>query len=430
VLSEIFSTSIKILIIKVLNASAILLVAFVYDKNEYGNFAIFYSIATGIAALLQSGLFELAANKNSTNGRSDWSKLKIIKEVLSFTVIFAWTLFGIGIFEIFYFKNKLLAISTFAISLGSIIAVGNSLSGIYRMIGEDSSAIKVLMISNLGPPLGFIIGSKFIESTVFAGVSSIIIGLILLHLFCEKVSSSVKIVHLVVLSKRLKSNKVFFDYLIVSVFGWLAGYGMSLVAAILTEKTIAAEYFMIYTIAASAGMVAAAINNAWAPIYMSQSTQGLLDEVDKIGKLYRFELIILTLYSIFLIGVVRVLAEIYTHNSLSVISNNLIEFSLMLSSVSLGVPWWVYQNHYTINGASTKYRENVTKIGLCGIVVWQFCILILGGLGLYVGFFVNAFLKMFLFVEVSKKIFLVNSYIKESMFSAMIIVAVGCVFSQ
>ena len=80
-----------------------------------------------------------------------------------------------------------------------------------------------------------------------------------------------------------------------------------------------------------------------------------------------------------------------------------LELFLMIISYIFLIPWWHCHNYFIVNGKGDELLKVSLLTSLVGIVVWAMLMIIVGSLGIYIGFIFQMFIRAIGIVLAARK---------------------------
>ncbi len=414
------------LTIKAISAGSIFGLYFILEKEEYAKFGIYYAILTGVVAFSQSGLFELGASARDSSEitRSIYLKSLILR-LLDLFFKSSAALFLTGLILVIVKSNFMpYGIVFFALSIGIIFAAGNTLANLFRLTDDITLGVTVLVMFIALSSVGFLVGARAGHTAQSSIQGAAIIGFV--SIFSFYLFNFRKIIFFQKIKLLAKKNTtILIDYTLISVFGWLAGYGMNLFIYFILTTELVAEYFLIYSSIAAMGLITASINNSWAPRFIFEHHNNPDRAARKNRKIFLIELLIVTVLSLVILFIAIFLKDYNKSKSAVIIWKNIEYIGLSLATITISIPWWCIQNYYTRDGISGDYKRLVLSSSFVGLATWISLIYFFKIDGLYIGLFLNSAIKTILFIKGSKSLYPVDALLSESTIASSVIIIVG-----
>lgn len=172
----------------------------------------------------------------------------------------------------------------------------------------------------------------------------------------------------------------------IAVLLWATGYGNTWLVESLFSADEVARFTFAFTLSAVMQLVATSLNQVWAPrFYRLVAELPLASLESRNRRFFAFQGAAL--------GLVGAAMLIVMPWILGRVGGNLVEYrdlttELLLLFLAYGVtiPWWHAQNYFYANGHGPQLM-NVTLVGgLIGLAAWLAAAIMLGIVGIYVGF--------------------------------------------
>lgn len=387
------------LIVKAASVLIILSIAIFLDANEYSKFGVYYAVITGVSVVVQSGALEIGATigiGSKLLQRPAMQNLALVYDqlVLFLTILCVLPLVIIICFDEDASANNVTAVLACAI-VGLSVSLGSIKSNLCRMIEDNYEAAKELSISALVTASGMLVGAIYTKSAVGTVYCSALFGFLSLV-----ITRKINILDVITLNKINKSldsvpliKSIYINYLMISLLGWLGGYGINIATALLVDPSVVGVYTFIYTVTSALTMVAAIVNNIWLARFLNlgESKSSYRDDANK--QVFIAEIIIAFTVGIFVLMMLRFFS---TQLSLEVVKgliNKPIEIALLIATIIISIPSWQMQNYYTREGLAAEYRSVVVNSSVFALTVWIALMQFNGEFGVYVGSFVSALIK-------------------------------------
>jgi hypothetical protein len=384
--------------VKGLGVVAILAMATILNPLEYSKFGIYYAIITGMAVVVQSGAVEIAAANlpKHKEYRESFVKALISRYeniVIRLVGILLLTLIISELFGNMIFYN-IVPILTCLI-IGLIIALGIVKSNLYRLVSFHNQA-SIALISGTVMSSGFMLLAAFFYKS--ADTSIFCSGIFLvLTLLITKRTRVLKVPldkeFLASINASSSSKHIYFNYLMISVLGWIGGYGINLVTATLLDSSLVGPYTLIYSLISGVTMVAAIFNNIWLAKFIELSFDSTLSAQNQNKKVFMFELMSIFFIGIVFLVIINMPFNYFGIDIMQVVAKKPLLIALTLSSILISVPTWEMQNYYIREAMAERYRVVAVRASLIGFIVWTILMMVFGETGLYWGVFLNALIK-------------------------------------
>lgn len=387
------------LIVKAASVLIILSIAIFLDANEYSKFGVYYAVITGVSVVVQSGALEIGATigiGSKLLHRPAMQNLALVYDqlVLFLTILCILPLVIIICFDKGESANHVTAVLACAI-IGLSVSLGSIKSNLCRMLEDNYEAAKELSISALVTAIGMLVGAICTKSAIGAVYYSALLGFLSL-IITKKVSLS-DVMHLNKINKALDSvpliKSIYINYLMISLLGWLGGYGINIAAALLVDPGVVGAYTFIYTVTSALTMVAAIVNNIWLARFLNLGENKSSYRDDANRKVFLTEIFFAFLVGIFMLMLLKYFPTQLNLEVVKGLINKPIEISLLIATIIISVPSWQMQNYYTSEGLAAEYRSVVVSSSVFALIVWIALMQFNGEFGVYVGAFVSALIK-------------------------------------
>lgn len=408
---------------KIFAGVVIILLAELMSKKEYANFSYYYAITTGIAAFLQSGIFESSASRMDKSGSEHTIRVQLsltLKRLCASGLM----LLTISYFIVAFIDTNLEILSFLcAVVIGIVIAAGNISSSVLRLTSETKKALLALLLTTITTSIGYFLGASIYGTTEAALMVSATIGcIILLYIYID-----LKLVHGEYdfdKYKKVTMANIVRDYQIVSLLGWISGYGINLILYKLLPSSVVADFFLLYTLTAALTMLATSINTAWTPVFIKMSHVDQNSALKINRKVSRALLLSMSFFSVVVIAITSALLDISVGYNLVHVIQNTHYLSVCLAAILICIPLWEIQNYYVRDGASRKYSRYTIFSSILGLLGWIAMVFLFQERGVYWGFFFMNFAKTTFFVINSSK----NSYYASTYWPALFLAAIVILF--
>jgi O-antigen/teichoic acid export membrane protein len=190
-----------------------------------------------------------------------------------------------------------------------------------------------------------------------------------------------------------KELLVLAPYLIIGMFGWLSGYGMNFIIDLLYESLHVATFTFLFTVASVSQIIASSLNMVWAPRFYQLFNDGAMDQAESRNRFF-FSFLAAAL------GAVGCLTVALLPWITALVSGNLAQYGdrrLELCFLMVGyvvcISWWYGQNYYHVAGYGPALMHLSLWSGGIGLVLWVICMIVLGPVGIFVGFALQMAIK-------------------------------------
>jgi len=172
----------------------------------------------------------------------------------------------------------------------------------------------------------------------------------------------------------------------IATFGWAGGYGMAIAIGALFEPVEVAHYTFLITVASVAQLVATALNLVWAPRFYQLILSGEQHTAEiHSRRLYGGLSIVIGIVAAVSVGSLPWVTGAVGGN-LTYYGSMRMELALLFIGYILIAPWWHAQNYFLVRNQGQRLMKVVVLTGSAGIGMWIVCMMILGPVGIYIGF--------------------------------------------
>jgi len=197
-------------------------------------------------------------------------------------------------------------------------------------------------------------------------------------------------------------------FIAVIFLGWLGGYGNNFIIKLFFDSAEVAKFTFVFTLSAIMQLVATATNQVWSPRFYRLIHDLPLDQVERQNR--RF----FRLQGIALGFTGGILIALYP-SAMNVLGGNLtyyqsfsFELALLVLSYVILTPWWQCQNYFLAYDKGPSVLRIHAATSAIGIVALVMCMLLLGPLGIYIGFLVQMGLRSAVGLLVARRHWPVN----------------------
>lgn len=373
-------------------ALAIFWLASFLSPEEYAKFGILYALQGAVATFAIFGLGETTASrlKLHPSGQRRQVLFRRMSSLFPFTTLIGIVLLIPFIVMALSGGTPLLTLIS-AILLGAVIAYSLLQAGFHRI--EEKHAASLL--SSVGIPLGALAGlviggwwARDVSSIFVFGFAGAFFVLITLLIKNQVLLGSLPRLKLV-----QKELLVLWPFLIIGIFGWLSGYGMNFVIDLKFEPIQVATFTFLLTISSINQMIASSLNMVWSPRFYQLYNENSFVLAESKSRFF-FTILAITL-GIFGGLIVTLLPWLTT-----LIGGNLVHYSeyrlelaFLMASYVVTIPWWFGVNYYHVSGYGNTLMRLIIWSSCAGILIWLASIISLGSVGIFLGFFLQMFIR-------------------------------------
>lgn len=381
-------------LVKAAYAGLVLLLATILAPTAYASFGLLYAAQTAIGTFAGIGVQETTIGRLS--GRSSpIRRLALYQNAVAlFYVTTAVALVVVGLAMTMAHSVKIASgAMLLALVFGAVNAFATLQAALIRLDERHAVALAfsagVPLLSFAGSALGAYMWQN-IEAIFGGGVVGGIVGIVLLAAY--------RYGHFGTWPRwpHLTNNlRTLGPFLVMGVFGWLGGYGITFVISGLFDPLDVARYTFLFTVSSVAQMAASAMNMVWSPrffrLYLETSVKHAENQNRRFFALQAGGLGLIGAASVAILPWLghAIGGYVDTYGSMR------FELALLFAGYVLIVPWWHSQNYYLVANEGAKLMRTVIWAGAVGMGVWLMCMLVLGPIGIYIGFVWQAALKSF-----------------------------------
>lgn len=374
--------------------------ATILTVREYADFGLQYAVFTAIATLAGSGITSAVVALLDEYSSDSARKILFRASGSSFLVLSTISiLIFVPILLLFYKQNFNNIADMLIVLISSILSSYYVLQSI--LVRFNESHFESLILSFVPQFVGYIVGFLFVlyfKSSISFFWGILVGQLLSLSIFCFKqihfygFINEVKLVGL--LLKRLV------PYTFIAVIAWFLGYGNTFFIDYMFEKKFVAIYVFLYTISSILQLVATSMNQVWSPRFFKLFKDISSEEIEK--KYLKFSFFQgLVIGGVGLIIIVLVPFMGYFADSLKIYIDSSTELFYLFAGYVVSIPWWHAQNYFFIKNEGKLLLKITAISGLLGFLSWILTMHFFGVYGIYLGFFVNTFLRSLIIFAVA-----------------------------
>ena len=189
----------------------------------------------------------------------------------------------------------------------------------------------------------------------------------------------------------------------VGLLGWLSGYGNNYVTELWFDAAEVAKFTLAFMLVGILQLVASAMNQVWSPRFYRLMQEQPAEEVElRNRRFFQWQAVALGGTGALLIFIFPIAARLAGGN-LAVYQSMRLELYLLVVAYIAIVPFWHCQNYLLVHDNGPAMMKIHVISSLIGITVLAGLLVILGPLGVYVGFLVQMVLRSAAAVFVSRK---------------------------
>ena len=192
-------------------------------------------------------------------------------------------------------------------------------------------------------------------------------------------------------------------FIAVTFLGWLSGYGNNYVIKLAFEAADVARFTLAFMLSTIMQLIASAMNQTWGPRFFRIVHDQPFYQVEKQNRrFFGLQAIVLGFAGGLLVALYPAGMRLLGGNLMYYQSMTLEVFLLMLSYVCL-VPYWHCQNYLLAHDKGQSVMRMHIVTSLIGFAALLLLMLLLGPLGIYVGFLAQMLLRTGGAVIIAKK---------------------------
>lgn len=182
-------------------------------------------------------------------------------------------------------------------------------------------------------------------------------------------------------------------FIAVTLLGWLGGYGNTYIIKLFFASEEVAKFTFVFMLSSIMQLVATAMNQVWSPRFYRLIHEVPLDQVEiQHRRFFRLQGIALGLTGGALIAIYPLALNMLGGN-LSYYQSVHLELVLLVLSYVVLIPWWHCQNYFLAYDKGPSVMRILVATSVIGVAILVILLLILGPLGIYVGFFAQMALR-------------------------------------
>ncbi|WP_420264233.1 lipopolysaccharide biosynthesis protein [Candidatus Magnetominusculus dajiuhuensis] len=381
--------------VKLLQMAALLWLAKICTKQEYGNFGILISVQQIITLLALGGNIEtMSSMLNRFRVKNRLSTL--FSSVMQVTNISSVIISICFILICLYMLKTNIAFGSIkvyilALLCGLLIARFMLMTSIFQLQERHGMAILFKTVPFfLAYLLGYVIAKINNDhiSGYYEGVLSGLLIFIFVKSFVIKAAKSKfhKKIIMIFYKKSL-------PFLGIVVIGWMSGMGMNMILKILFSNKEIAEYTMINNFNAVLLLTISMLSNVWNPrfyLIAAKFPEGYLNRAN--NKVFQVQLLILSTISALML--------LYFKDILGLLGGNLLGYGeihpyllISYSSYIFLILYYQSVSYYLLhNRGALIFKINLIT-GVIGTLAWVLFMLLVGTWGIYLGFAVQMVMR-------------------------------------
>jgi O-antigen/teichoic acid export membrane protein len=182
-------------------------------------------------------------------------------------------------------------------------------------------------------------------------------------------------------------------FVVVVFVMWIGGYGNTYLIDAIFTPTEVARFVFLYTVAAVMQIVATSLNQVWIPRFVRIIDSASPDEIDRRSRaFFLVQGVALGLTGAALL-VLLPLATGFFGGRLSAYHDMNVQLFFLLAAYAALIPWYYSQNYFSVHARGQLLLRTTLLSSVAGVGVWIVLMLVLGEMGIYLGFFVFNLLR-------------------------------------
>lgn len=371
--------------------------------QDYATFGLLYALQTGLSTMAIAGIIEsvIGLLKDHESSSSRHSLFRAANSVFGLFALASIVIVA-AIYCFLLRETSGSAISLVCVIITGVVTAFFSLQA--YLVRLEERHLASLMLGFLSPMSGLIGGaigfmtarsvhSFYVGSAIGLVLSSVPFALFRIG-FYRMAGASEDIMPIVA---RIA------PFIIIAALGWLGGYGNTYLVKTFFAGVDVAKFTFLYTLSAVLQLVATSLNQVWSPKFFRIVHEMPLSEVEaKNKRFYAIEGLTLGLVGGLLLLVLPFFLRRIGGNLSGYQGMNL-ELFFLFMAYAWSIPFWHVQNYYY---AYKKGKElmRVTLFGSgLGLILWLIAIVVLGRMGIYVGFMIQMMTRMLGAVALARK---------------------------
>ena len=359
------------------------------DVDEYAVFGLLYATQTALTSFASAGIVESAIGLLRLYAqRSDRGRLFAAANS-SFVVLgVSSTVLLLGIYVLFLRDSGAPPAAMFAVVIAGLVAAYVAITAsLVRLDERHGASVALGFFVPVSALAGGAVG-LWIMNTVTGFYAGSAIGSVvsLLPFFSSRVGHHRLSSHRAEVEAILR---LLVPFVVIAMLSWLTGYGNTYLVEWMFLPAQVAAFTFAYTISSIMQLVATSLNQVWSPRFYRLLNELDAGEVERQSR--RFT--ILQGLALALVGggvlLVFTPAMDFAGGNLASYRDLRLELFFLCLGYAISIPWWHAQNYfYAHNKGRELLRVSIAGTS-AGLVLWIGAVLALGGIGVYVGFFLQ-----------------------------------------
>lgn len=389
-------------ILKLFNFALILWLAKSFSLTEYASFGLLYALQTGISTFAVAGIFEgMVGLFNQYKNEDQRKKLFnaanssffIMATLITIISVLINVIFsGIGAFD---FSTLI-----YVIASGTLLAYSSLQAQIVRLEEKHTIALGFNFLVPTGGLIGAFLALYFNNDITYfflGNTIGIFIPLLIIFLFNKSsffISDKNEIKY--ILQRVL-------PFVIVSILGWISGYGNNYVVNFLLDEEKVARFTFALSVASIMQMVSTALNQVWAPRFYKITHEMSHDDVEKENNHFSLlSSIILGCIGGLSLAMFPIVIKL-TGGNLSNYADMGFELFVLFAAYITLLVWSYCFNYLLVYDHGKQIMKIVIVTSIIGILIWLILIIFFGEIGVYVGFFIQMLMRSMAIYLVARK---------------------------
>jgi len=182
-------------------------------------------------------------------------------------------------------------------------------------------------------------------------------------------------------------------YIVITMLVWLGGYGNTyFVDAFFTSGEVA-RFTFAYTLSSILQLVATSLNQVWSPrFFNSMATQTVAQLEERNVRFFRLQGLVLGVCGGFIVMMLPLVLDVAGGNLLAYRSVGS-DLTWLFAGYAVAIPWWHAQNYFLVHGQGRRLMLIVLYSTLAGVAAWLVLMMLLGVMGIYVGFMAQMLIR-------------------------------------
>jgi O-antigen/teichoic acid export membrane protein len=363
--------------------------------EAYALFGLLLALQAGLSGLAGAGIFEAVIGLLK-ECRTTASRVQLFHTANG--VFAAQAIAAVGIVALIYSvllrdTEASMADAVFIIAGGVVTAFFTFQAKLTRLEEDHSSSLALAFI----PPLaGWV--AAFAAFLLLRTVSSFFIGLAIGLLVCLVPFRHYGIGHYGY-PRDIKATRPIVarlaPFVLIVILAWLSGYGSTYLIKSFFTATDVARFTFAYTLSSIMQLVASSLNQVWGPRFLRVVHELPVAEVERRNRrFFALEGIALGATGGLVLAVLSSVTQV-VGASLSAYQDLTIELLLLFGAYAISIPWYHVQNYYLAYGKGIELMNVSLLTSIAGLLLWIGAIALLGVVGVYAGFVLLMFTRMF-----------------------------------